>query len=372
MASLAYPAYFTNVPERSLTVDDRAGMEYLHAFPDTASRTGSLTGFVQKTGGVPVFGAHVVAQRVSDGAPVSDVSVFGGEWRIDALPPGSYKVYVEPFDGPYQQPGFICCGIYQNTFDTSFLTRFYGGNPAPTIFTVTAGATTEAGTLVIPASGGPLNLIGLGLTSAPNTWWISQTSLNVQQGTLRYLTLHGPGINAVPNNGVSFSGTGLQASALGVLRGTFQGNPFMTVQLTIAANAPPGVQTIWVNDGTRLAALTGGIEIHPSSPFPHLLRNDELTSLGAAASALPALLPLDPTGPDGFPGNGEGALRGAAGSDDDDDLYVPHVLSGFLEPDLDVLADDSRPLVLYQLDDPALTLYLGITEHGRLELTYTD
>jgi hypothetical protein len=146
----------------------------------------------------------------------------------------------------------------------------------------------------------------------------------------------------------------------------------MTVQISVAANAPPGVQTIWVNDGTRLAALTGGIEIHPSSAFPHLLRSDELTSLASVGAALPALLPLDSTGPDGFAGNGEGALRGTAGSDDDDDLYVPHIASGFLDPDVGVLTDDSRPLVLYQLDDPSLTLYLNITEHGRLEVTYTD
>ena len=370
IASTAFPSYFTQVPnERNLALDDLAAVGFLYPFADTPATTGSLSGTVQKPGGAPVFGAHVVAQRLPEGTPVSDISVTGGQWRIDALPPGQYQVYVEPLDGPSFPSNTLFSGVYvSETADQAIQTTFAGGNSTPTTFQVVAGAETTVGAIEVPASGGSLNLLHLGLRSSRSPVF-GATAININQGGGGYLTLHGPGVSLVPNNGVSITGSGVSVSSSGVARGVSQGDPYMNVLVQFQPDAKPGVRTIFVNDGVSIAALTGGIELHPANPYPNLLRNDELTNPGPL-SALS--LPLDPNGPDSFPGTGEGALRRYNGSSDDDDLYAPSIESGFMDPDVAVLTDSSRPLVLYQLDDPSRTLFLGKSPFGRLVVTYTD
>jgi len=359
--------------KRSLSLDDRAGVEFLYPFPDTATRTGALSGTVAKQlflTTVPVFGAQVVAVRQPDGEVFTDVSVTGGEWRIDVLPPGDYSVYVEPFDGPYY-PTMVDDGIYGTTaFDTTIQTHFAGGDASPTVFSVAAGGEVGGVDIVVPDVAAVLNPRWVGRSADSATPFSSTDPLPLVQGESLFMTVTGPGIDLVPDDGVSVAGSGVTVSSSAVARGTDRGDPYMIVSVSAAADAAPGVRSVFVDDGSRIAALTGAIDVMPSQPLPGLLRNDEIVSLAPLTPDPAGLLPLDPFGPDNFPGNGEGTLREEPGSDDDDDLYVPEVPSGYLDPDLDVLTDASRPLVFYRLTDPNADLRLEITPSGRIRIVY--
>jgi matrixin len=359
-----------DVSRRSLELDDLAGTELLYPLPDTAARTGSLSGIVLKGGATAVFGAHVVALRQSDGAAVSDVSVGGGAWRIDALTPGTYTVYAEPCDGPAFS-SMIDDGIYSSApFDTAFLTQFAGTNAAPTVYTVNAGAET-GGVAVTPVSGSPaLNPTSVGVSPDATTPFLDSAQAIVTQGTSVFLTVSGAGVDSVPDDGVSISGPGVTPATSGIARGTSGGTPYLIVPVTAAPDAPAGTRSVLVRSGTTVGAVSGGLEIKRAAPLPGLLRNDAVSQFAPITPALSTVFPLRPVGADGIPGTGEGISRASRGTSDDDDFYVPEIPSGFLDADVGVAADVTRPLVFYALTDPALTIYVDKAASGRIKITY--
>jgi hypothetical protein len=379
MASTAWAFTPTGqTAKRSLGLDDRAGLNLLYPFSDTASRTGALSGTVAKQfliSTVPVFGAHVVAVRQSDGAVVGEVSVTDGEWRIDGLPPDDYTVYAEPFDGP-SETWMIDDGIYGlATFDTALETHFAGGNGTPTVYAVSAGGESGGIDIVVPSAAPVLNPRLVGLSPGPVVPFSSTDPVPLVQGGSLFFTITGPGIDLVPDDGVSVTGSGVTVSPNNVARGTDQGDPYMIVSIAAASDAAPGARSIFVDNGTHIAAITGSLDVMRTNPLPGLLRNDEVSSLSPLVPAPAGIFQpgdpsLEPLGPDNFPGNGEGTARETAGSDDDDDLYVPEVPSGYLDPDLEVLTDETRPLVFYQLTDPAAVLRLERTSSGRIRILY--
>ena len=83
---------------RVLADDDRAGLRALYGPLDGL---GELRGTVRNAGGVPFFGAHVVAEDVTTGRAVAgNITLPDGTYSIAALPPGSYRVVVEPLNEP--------------------------------------------------------------------------------------------------------------------------------------------------------------------------------------------------------------------------------------------------------------------------------
>ena len=370
ITSTGYPNFGSgDTTKRSLDADDIAGTEFLYPFPDFSTRTGSLSGTVISVpGSNPVFGAQVVAVG-SDGEPVSELSVTGGVWFIDGLVPDDYTIYVEPFDGP-TFPSLIDDGIYSNTFDTVFNTAVDGGTATPTVHTLAAGGSIGGISLSVPIQV-RANPDRFGLS--PNgTTPVQQTSaVGVFQGGSAFLSVSGFGIDQIPDDGLSVTGSGVNVSSTGVVRGTAGGDPYMIASLTVDANASAVPRSIIVEGSLgRYGVITGGFEVYRATPLPDLLRTDVVTATDPTVPPLAGVFPLDGLGPDAFPGNGEGVLRASAGSDDDDDLYVPQIPSGFLDPDIDVLADTSTPLVFYRLSDPSLTLTLEITASGRLRFVY--
>jgi hypothetical protein len=301
---------------------------------------------------------------------VSDVSVTGGQWRIDALPPGTYTVYAEPFDGPCY-PFMVDDGIYGSTaFDTSFLTQFAGGSDTPTVYAVSAGAET-AGVAITPPSGSSgLNPTSLGLSADGTTPAFAPAQVGVTQGTSAFLVVSGSGIAAVPNNGIAISGPGVAVSATGIARGVNGGTPYMIVPVTVDANAPPGLRSVFADDGPNLGVVSGGFEVRRAAPLPGLLRNDAVFQLAPTTPALSTIFPLRPVGADGVPGIGEGIRRADDGTSDDDDFYVPEIPSGYIDADVGVAADVTRPLVFYMLSDSALTIRIEKTVSGRIQITY--
>jgi hypothetical protein len=371
IGSTGWPNFGGNdLSRRSLELDDLAGTEFLYPFTDTAARTGSLSGTVLKDGTTAVFGAHVVALRQSDGAAVSDIAVGGGAWRIDALTPGTYTVYAEPCDGPAFS-SMIDDGIYSSApFDAAFLTQFAGTNAAPTVFTVNAGAET-GGIALAPVSGGPtLNPTNVGLSPDGITPFFEGAQAIVTQGTSVFLTIGGAGIDTVPDDGVAISGPGVTPATSGIVRGTNGGTPYVIVPITVAPDAPAGIRSVIVRNGAAVGAVSGGFEVKRAIPLPGLLRNDAISQTAPITPALSTIFPLRTVGADGIPGIGEGIKRTARGTSDDDDFYVPEIPSGYLDADVGVAADVTRPLVFYALTDPALTIYVDKTASGRLQITY--
>jgi hypothetical protein len=83
---------------RVLSDDDRAGLRSLYGPLDGL---GEVRGTVRGAGGAPFFGAHVFAEEVTTGRAVAgNITLPDGAYRISALPPGRYRVVVEPLNEP--------------------------------------------------------------------------------------------------------------------------------------------------------------------------------------------------------------------------------------------------------------------------------
>ena len=83
---------------RVLADDDRAGLRALYG---PSRGLGELRGTVRNVGGAPFFGAHVVAEDAATGRAVAtNITLPDGTYRIQSLPPGSYRVVVEPLNEP--------------------------------------------------------------------------------------------------------------------------------------------------------------------------------------------------------------------------------------------------------------------------------
>ena len=83
---------------RVLSDDDRAGIRALYG---PLHGLGELRGTVRNAGGAPFFGAHVWAEDAATGRAVAgNVTLPDGTYRIQALPPGQYRVVVEPMNEP--------------------------------------------------------------------------------------------------------------------------------------------------------------------------------------------------------------------------------------------------------------------------------
>ena len=113
-----------NSAPRVLSDDDKAGVSALYPSSTYSSR-GSISGTVRLPSGT-VYGAIVVAVD-SNGKPAAHgVSDNRGNYTIYGLPAGTYQVYAEPMDAPYE---FSDQGVLGNIFSgstisTAFTTRF--------------------------------------------------------------------------------------------------------------------------------------------------------------------------------------------------------------------------------------------------------
>src|SRR5256714_1844999 len=89
-----------NFTTRTLSSDDVAGIRSIYG---PRSGLGSIAGRVtfHSTGGSAAFGAHVFAEDVSTGRVVAgNIALANGNYRIDNLPPGTYRVVAERLDEP--------------------------------------------------------------------------------------------------------------------------------------------------------------------------------------------------------------------------------------------------------------------------------
>jgi hypothetical protein len=96
MFPVAFPAGST--ADRTLRPDDIAGISDLYPEAGFASRTGSVSGRVTRSGR-GVFGAHVAAFHLGTGALVGNFSLNeDGQFSIAGLAPGPHVLRVEPLD----------------------------------------------------------------------------------------------------------------------------------------------------------------------------------------------------------------------------------------------------------------------------------
>ncbi|HYN85790.1 MAG TPA: DUF4214 domain-containing protein [Pyrinomonadaceae bacterium] len=240
---------------RTLSDDDRAGARAIDG-PRDGQRggRGTIAGTARYASGAAAFGAHVFVEDVATGRTVaSNIALPTGDYRIDALPPGQYRVRAEYLDEPVNA-GQIASrsGAYQGlTLGSTapFLTTEVG------TFTVSAGATTPLD-VSVPTGQQFMNASLLGTNDQ-----LSAVPVPVVPGRTHRILVAGENVHNVPTTGVSVNSPHVTVVQSTVQKIFFGGLQVLSFDVRVAITAPPGDYSIRLRSATETSYVTGGLTV---------------------------------------------------------------------------------------------------------------
>lgn len=253
--------------QAGLAEDDIAGGRMLYATSRAAF--GAVKGTVNKNGS-PVLGAAVYFENSASNVVAGTVTLPNGSYEANMLPPGTYKVRVTPLD-PFANPR-LCAGYdighsanyANNNFtgaDTSFLPT------TNTSVVVSAHATNNLNLDV--TAGVPTFRIAYVRkpTTNPGAFSINSMPVLLTAGQSNYFV--SVFSSSLPTNGATFSitGDGLTLGNPTYEPGTvFGGLNGISMSISVASNATPGLRTLMVAKGADAAYASGFFEVTPAVP----------------------------------------------------------------------------------------------------------
>jgi hypothetical protein len=247
--------------QRSLSADDIAGVRSLYG---SRAGTGSLSGrlVTNSFGGQsqPVFGAHVFAEETSTGRVIAgSISLHSGDYRIDSLAPGSYRVIGQGLDGPIEPEEIATArGSYAGLVDTTPPFRTY--------------VATKAASQLIPVSADKITSLGFFVSSNPPqlvprligmNGELSTVALPLTAGKKVRVYIAGEGVDEIPAAGISSTSPFISIDPESVIEEQFDTPyPAISFELTVARNIRAGEYSIVLQttDG-EIAYLVGALTI---------------------------------------------------------------------------------------------------------------
>jgi len=251
--------------QRSLAADDAAGARALYG---SQAGMGSISGRLIATSvagsSKPIFGGHVFAEEASTGRLIAgSVTLASGDYRIDSLEPGKYRLVGQSLDGPVAGADIaIAGGSYSGMLDTipPFRSLVRGGPSLARSIMVNSDATTPVGFFVssTPAPTIKPRLIGI-------NGELSTTVLPIEAGGTFTIYMAGEGLDQIPASGISITSPFLTVNQSGSADDQFD-TPYPVISFTVTVDpyAPPGEYSIRLesSDG-EFVYLAGALTIEP-------------------------------------------------------------------------------------------------------------
>lgn len=246
VSSTMYP-FVSGQSLTGLDSDDRTALSML--YPSSGKAVGGrLRGRVNNLDG-GVFGAQVVAMNTL-GAPVSSaLTTHGGDFELE-VPAGSYKLYIEPLDGPVHPKNLS--GVWRSASTNSVRTEFLREGQW---LEVENGQIHDG--LVFDASGtASLNPKWIGtFPSGSRDVSLSSTAVTVNAGETVSI--------AVGGDGLVGGMTEFEVLREGVTRvSDFQYGPnYVWASFRVASDAAAGPAVVLARNGHETAMLTGALRV---------------------------------------------------------------------------------------------------------------
>src|SRR5580765_544050 len=248
--------------QRTLSEDDIAGARALYG---SRNGTGSIAGrlIANSVGGQsqPIFGGHVFAEDAATGRVIAgNVTLASGDYHIDALLPGNYRVVGQSLDGPISADEIATAkGSYSALFDTAppfrthVATRF-----SSQLIQITADATTPIGFFVAsnPAPSVKPRLIGM-------NGELSTVALPLRPGQTLTIYVAGEGVDEIAAGDIATSSGFITVNPETLNREEFDmPYPVISFQITVARATPSGEYSLVMQsaDG-ELVYLAGALTI---------------------------------------------------------------------------------------------------------------
>ena len=248
ISAVMYPYVSASETSPAFDSDDRIAIAMAYPKDDPTLTGATLTGRVMgDTGGI--FGAQVVAVN-DQGQPVAtELTTANGDFTLGGIPPGRYRLYAEPLDGPVDPQSLR--GTWAGVRSTSFPTQFFG----------TDAITVESGKLY-----GNLvfNMVG---SNRLNPRWIGACASNshsISLGSTAAVVRPGETVKlAVGGDGFTSGMTRFD-----VLNPAFRrvsdyqwSTNYVTADFVVEPGADTGSSVVLVHSGNEVATLTGALKV---------------------------------------------------------------------------------------------------------------
>jgi hypothetical protein len=212
------------------------------------------------------MGAVITAENSAGNVVAATVTRSDGQYELPAVPPGNYLVRATPLDpNSGNSAAYLIRGI---DIDSSFASALTDFLPTPNMpATLSAGGTTTvdfalAGgtppfriTRLRPPTGDPsLNKV---VINVPVTLRLGESNL--------FLGVYSPNLPA-QNATLTVTGDGLTLGPTIFEPNAVLGLNLMSVAISVASNATPGLRSFVIAQGTNLAYANGFLEILPLFP----------------------------------------------------------------------------------------------------------
>ncbi|HEY3026631.1 MAG TPA: matrixin family metalloprotease [Pyrinomonadaceae bacterium] len=250
---------------RTLAEDDCAGARALYG---SSTITGSIAGKLMADAvngelSTVVFGAHVFAENIATGKVVAgNITLSTGEYRIDGLSPGAYRVVLQSLSGPVAASDINGAGgSYSGLTATKplFRTTEFSNSLSKKV-AVAASATTPVNLLLFSTPPPALVPQVIGLNGE-----LSTTALPLEAGQTYTIYVGGAGVDNVPGTSIRVSSPFVEVDPASLALQQFGTSyPVISFNVSVAANAPFGDYSIRLqaNSG-EVAYLAGAVTIDP-------------------------------------------------------------------------------------------------------------
>ncbi|HYP54520.1 MAG TPA: DUF4214 domain-containing protein, partial [Pyrinomonadaceae bacterium] len=244
---------------RTLSDDDIAGIRSIYG---PLAGLGTIQGTVTGTGG-PIFGAHVFAEETSTGrVRGANITLPDGRYRIDGLPPGQYRIVVEPLDEPVRASEIASrSGAYQGlqSLQPSFRTVEMG------VVNVGADSAVNFSPILTNAAQAFLNPRFIGVNGQ-----LSSVPAPLVPGRTATLLVGGTNLHSVDAGGISFNSSFITLNPASLqkffftLSSTGEQVPVLSFDVTLSIVTPPGdysVRLLSSSPPNELAYVAGGLTV---------------------------------------------------------------------------------------------------------------
>lgn len=251
LSATMYP-YVAPNGSTSLDSDDRIAIATMYPRADSGA---TLEGHVSGADGA-IFAAQVVALNEKGEPVATGLTDQNGDFALKGVPPGNYRVYAEPLDGPVAVTNLA--GVWRSAKDTSFPTQFAtDGQPLRVESGKIYGnltVTTQGAVTLNPQTIGiaPVGVVDLKLNAAP---------VSLRAGSTTQIAIGGEGIR---------SGTTFEVLKPGFQRvSEFTYGPnYAEATFRIDGETADGSAVIMVHSGRDIAALTGALRVDGAKAHP--------------------------------------------------------------------------------------------------------
>jgi hypothetical protein len=246
--------------QRTLSADDAAGARALYGSKaGTGSVSGKLIGNAVAGLSQPIFGGHVFAEDVLTGRLIAgSVTLPSGEYRLDALPPGRYRLIGQSLDGPIGAADIAPAGgSYAGLLETkpSFRTFIFAGRSASQSISIAADVASSLGQFVSLNSPVTLKPQLIGMNGE-----LSTAALPLEAGKKFTIYVAGEGLDQIAADGISLSSPFITVDPATLAEEQFDTPyPVISFEITIAPNTPPGDYSI------RLQSISGELAYLPGA-----------------------------------------------------------------------------------------------------------